>query len=88
MIHIFTKQGCGFCVKAKQLLENANISYKLTDITDDDTTKYKLLDDPRVKQYGHRTFPFVFKEDEFVGGFTELKEMFDNGFLDKNNQDF
>lgn len=88
MIKIFTKDGCGYCTLAKALLESVGITYELTNITNDKETIESLLNDPRVKEYNHRTFPFVFNGDKFIGGYTELKMTFENGFFDNDNQDF
>lgn len=87
MIQIFTKRGCSYCMKAKELLERANVSYSITDVTDDPDTVNDLKNMPQVKQYNHKTFPFVFDGDKFIGGYTELQNMYDNGFLNSNNQE-
>jgi len=71
---IYTKSGCPYCVKAKELLVNE--VYETIDCDD------YLVDDKEAflafmqiiigKEY--RTFPMVFdKIGKFVGGFAELK---------------
>ena len=71
---VYSKSGCSFCVKAKNLLENE--PFEVVDCDD------YLLDDKlafldfmkRIIGREHRTFPMVFdRTGQFVGGFTELK---------------
>lgn len=90
MIHIFTKDGCGYCVRVKALLERIGVEYQLTNVTKDRQMINELLDNPQVKEYAHRTFPFVFDGNKFIGGYTELSIMVENGFLNDRgvNQDF
>jgi len=88
MIHMFTKNGCVFCVRAKQLMERIGICYKLTDISNDMTTINEIMENPQVKQYSQKTFPFVFHGDKFVGGYNELHSMVENGFLGDKDNDF
>lgn len=71
---IYTKTTCPFCVSAKQLLEMRGITY--TEINIEDTENRKMLMEvvPNAK-----TVPQIFIDNEYVGGFAQLKERFDNG---------
>ena len=71
---VYSKSGCSFCTKAKNLLVNESI-----DVIDCDDylldNKMAFLDFmKRLIGREYRTFPMIFdKEGKFVGGFTELK---------------
>ena len=81
MITLFTKQGCVYCTRAIDLLNRENVTYQVFDMTNDEKGVQELLAKPEVKQYNHRTFPFVFDDGKFLGGYTELYEAFEHGFL-------
>jgi glutaredoxin len=71
---IYSKSGCSYCVKAKQLLINE--SHEVIDCDD-----YLIEDKPAFLEFmkgiigkEYKTFPMIFdKQGKFVGGFTELK---------------
>lgn len=67
-IIVYTIDNCGYCEAAKSLLRSKNLPYKEFNITRDDQQKKDL-----VEKTGHRTMPQIFIDDQFVGGFTELK---------------
>jgi len=76
---IYTKRGCSYCTDVKKLLIE-----KDTCFLEIDCDKY-LMDDKEgfltfIKERAnkeHRTFPIVFKNGKFIGGFTETKLHFD-----------
>ena len=70
---IYTKTACPFCVSAKQLLESRNIPYTEINIEDADNKQMLMDSVPNA-----RTVPQIFLDNEYVGGFTQLKERFDN----------
>lgn len=59
---------CSFCDNLKKLLDNRETVYTYKDISDEDNyiefCSFKL-----------RTVPAVFIDGEYVGGFTEVKQM-------------
>lgn len=77
---VWSKNGCPFCVQAKQLLENSGISYEERNIQEGTWTKEQLLE----AVPGARTVPQIFLHNEYIGGFDELRSyyeqhgMFDN----------
>ena len=71
---IYTIEGCGYCVKAKELLKKNKIKYREIVVTDDNETEIYKKVDKKTNKY--RSFPMIFKNNKFVGGFTDL---------DKNN---
>jgi len=66
---VWSKDQCPYCVQAKQLLENKGIEYEERNIMHGTWTREQLLEAvPNA-----RTLPQIFLEDEYVGGFTELR---------------
>ncbi len=86
---IYGKNGCHFCIKAKHLLSNKNIQYDYINcdewLFDDKSTFLNFL---KVLGAGDvKTFPVIFNNKVYVGGYTELeKYLFDeNEKIYKNN---
>lgn len=82
---VYTKHGCIYCTRAMTLLEKLNLPFQSIDITEDADTKHKILEQTAV--YNHRTFPFIFKNKRFIGGFTDLQNLIDSGLINLNNTD-
>lgn len=66
---IWSKYHCSFCDQAKQLLKMKGIEFEERKIGDG-WTKEELLEAVPTA----RTVPQIFLDEEYVGGFTELKE--------------
>ena len=66
---VWSKDGCGHCVSAKALLESKGIAYEERNIQGGMWTREQLLSDVPSA----RSLPQIFLNDEYVGGFTELK---------------
>lgn len=74
MYTIYSRDNCGYCVRAKTLLKNKGIEYEELDVADH---REALLE--RVAAGGHpqpRTVPQIFKDEEYIGGYTELAQSF------------
>jgi len=72
---IITRDECDYCSLAKKLLALEGINYTVANLQY--TPKYQLS---LMKMAGLTTVPQVFKPDgAHVGGYTELKQMFDEG---------
>jgi len=76
---IYTKSGCGFCTKAKNLLLEKNFAFDLIDCDDyliENREGFLAFIKELVgKEY--RTFPMIFRSGYFIGGFTETKNLFE-----------
>lgn len=68
---IWSKNQCIYCDQAKRLLESKGIEYEERNINGDTWTKEQLLE--AVPQA--RSVPQIFVDDEYVGGFNELREV-------------
>lgn len=86
MLTIYSKKGCSFCAKALELLNSEDLPFSFHDITGDDKMVKHLLE--KTSKFNHKTFPFIFNDDVFIGGYTELKNIIDCGFLNNENNDF
>lgn len=76
-VRLFTWPHCPFCINAKRLLDAKNVTYSDTDIYGNDTMKEEL-----ARKTGQTTVPFIFIDNQFIGGYTELAELDYNGELD------
>lgn len=68
-IEVYTIDNCGYCDAAKALLASKNLSFKEININGDDQKRSEL-----TARTAHRTMPQIFVDDQFIGGFMELKE--------------
>lgn len=69
MITIYSKPNCTFCEQAKSLCIAKGIEYKMLKL-DVDYTKDELMEKCPVPV---RSVPQIFADDQYVGGFTDLK---------------
>jgi len=67
---IYTKDNCPYCFKAKNLLEKMKIKYQEISLNHDKELHEKLMG-----QTGQTTVPYIYVNNEFVGGFTDLLEL-------------
>ncbi|TWF50383.1 glutaredoxin 3 [Neorhizobium alkalisoli] len=75
---IYTREYCGFCSRAKALLESKGVAY-----TEHDATFSKELRDEMVgKSNGRNTFPQIFINGEHVGGCDDIHALDRAGKLD------
>ena len=67
---VFGRPGCGYCVRAKQLLETREFPFKYVDIQEEDISKADLS-----KTVGKtvETVPQIFHGQQYVGGCTDLE---------------
>lgn len=70
-ILIFSKIGCPYCKKAKDLLNNLNLPYQETVLNTNDPN-YISKRDQLFNNAGHRSYPIIYIGNQFVGGYSEL----------------
>jgi glutaredoxin len=68
---IYSKSGCPNCTKAKNLVKHAHVIDCDEYLIEDKSTFLKYMD--AYSKAEPRTFPIIFFNSEFVGGFTEVK---------------
>jgi len=77
-IQVYTTAWCGFCERAKQLLEEREIPYEEIRVDDDPAFRARLLD-----LTGRWTVPQIIIDGMPVGGYVELRELDRRGRLDE-----
>ncbi|QFI67452.1 Glutaredoxin [Sinorhizobium alkalisoli] len=75
---IYTRQFCGYCTRAKKLLETKGVSFVEYDATYDPSLRQTMVE----KSNGGRTFPQIFINDIHVGGCDDLHALDRVGKLD------
>jgi len=73
---------CAYCTRAKQLLESQQIPYEEIDVMSDSTVRAHM-----EKISGRRTVPQIFIGERHVGGFDDLKALYEKGELQSWLQD-
>jgi glutaredoxin 3 len=66
---VWSKNACPFCVQAKALLESRGIEFEERNVSTN-WTKEQLLEAVPTA----RTLPQIFLDDNYIGGFTELRK--------------
>jgi glutaredoxin 3 len=77
-VEIYTKWGCGFCVRAKALLDAKGVTYEEYDVTMGGPKKAEMLE--RVPDA--RTVPQILIGGRPVGGSDDLQALEQSGKLD------
>ena len=77
-ITIYTRQLCGFCARAKQLLNQKGAAYEEKDASSSPALRQEM----RERAKGASTFPQIFIGQTHVGGCDELYALDRAGKLD------
>jgi glutaredoxin 3 len=77
-VRIYTTDWCGFCHRAKRILESEGVPFEEIGVDGDFETRAWLRE-----QSGQRTVPQIFFDDESIGGCNELQLMVYAGQLDE-----
>ena len=64
---LYIKNGCSYCNMAKELLTENRITYETVDLSFDLNLQKKL-----VAKTGQVTVPYVFINNKFIGGYSNL----------------
>jgi glutaredoxin len=79
---IYSKPGCSFCEKAKDFLESHDIPFDELELNQDvSLSKYDMYVTHLKSTTGHKTFPFIFVGDKFIGGYDDMIESYNMGQL-------
>ena len=76
-IRVYSTRWCGYCVRAKTLLESRGIEYEEISLDDDPGFRQKLFD-----LTGGWTVPQILIDGRPIGGYTELWRLDREGRLD------
>jgi glutaredoxin 3 len=75
-IRLYTTEWCGYCVRARTLLDRHGIAYDEVSLDDDPAFRQTVYD------LGHRwTVPLVTIDGEPIGGYDELAALDRTGLL-------
>ena len=77
-ILIYSSYNCGYCDRAKKLLDEKKINYKEINIQENPAEREVML----KKANGKRTVPQIFINDIHIGGFQELHKIIIEGNLE------
>ena len=75
-IRVYSTRWCGYCVRAKALLESRGIDYEDVSLDDDPAFRQKLFD-----LTGGWTVPQIIIDGKPIGGYTELWRLDRDGRL-------
>ena len=75
-IILYIKQGCSYCEKAENLLTESKIAYELIDLSLDHNLQKKL-----ISKTGQSTVPYIFINNKFIGGYSDLLKLEEEGRL-------
>jgi glutaredoxin 3 len=79
VVEIYTKTFCGYCWKAKHLLDSKGIEYREIAVDLGGEVKQQMIE----RSSGRTTVPQIFIGDVHVGGCTELLALEIEGRLDE-----
>ncbi|WP_337269259.1 glutaredoxin 3 [Oryzifoliimicrobium ureilyticus] len=77
-VTIYTRQGCGYCSRAKELLQNKGIDFVEHDASFSPDLRKEMI----AKANGRNTFPQIFIGEVHVGGCDDLYALERAGKLD------
>jgi len=77
-VQMYTTVWCGYCVRAKALLDGKGVEYEEINLDDDPHFRQKLLE-----LTGGWTVPQILVDGNPIGGYTELWRLDKSGWLDE-----
>jgi glutaredoxin 3 len=77
-IQMYTTRWCGYCVRAKTLLQSRGLEFEEIFLDDDPAFRQRLLE-----LTGSWTVPQILIDGRPIGGYTELWQLDRSGELDK-----
>ncbi len=78
-VQVYTTRWCGYCVRAKALLDGKEIPYEEINLDDDPAFRQKIYD-----LTGGWTVPQILIDGKPIGGYTELWRLDRDGRLEEN----
>lgn len=77
-VEIYTTMFCGYCSRAKKLLDQKGVAYEEIDILENTARRDEMIS----RSDGKRTVPQIFIDGKAIGGSQELYELDRRGGLD------
>ena len=75
---MYTQEWCGYCRRAKNLLDRKNLAFREISVDEDPKLREEM-----INRSGRRTVPQIFIGDRHIGGFAELDTLERDGSLDR-----
>ncbi len=75
---MYARPGCGYCTRARQLLERKGIPYTEVDIEAIAGARAEMQ-----QRSGRTTVPQIFVDDRHLGGFDDINALDGRGELDR-----
>jgi len=76
---MYSSPFCGFCFRAKRLLESKGVTFEDIDVIMDPSRRPEMLE----RSGGSSTVPQIFIDDRHIGGSDELAALEETGELDR-----
>ena len=77
-VEIYTSQLCGYCFRAKRLLDSKGVAYREISVDGDAAARAEMTE----RSGGGRTVPQIFIDGKPIGGSDDLAAMEARGDLD------
>lgn len=77
-IDLYSSRWCGFCMRAKMLLDSKGVQYNEIDVDQDSALRAQMM-----QRSGRRTVPQIFIDEVHVGGCDDLYALERSGQLDE-----
>lgn len=77
-VEIYTKAFCGYCARAKHLLDSKHVDYEEYDLTFGGPRRAEMVQ----RANGRSTYPQIFIDDRHIGGSDDLVALERAGELD------
>ena len=77
-VEIYSSPWCGYCYRAKQLLESKGVEFIDIDVMEDTSRRQEMVE----RAQGRTTVPQIFINDKWVGGSDDLLALDKAGKLD------
>ena len=77
-VEIYSSMFCGYCARAKALLERKGVAYDNIDVMEDTSRRDEMV----ARAGGRTTVPQIFIDDAYIGGSDELAALDRAGKLD------
>ncbi len=77
-VTIYTRDFCGYCARAKALLESKGVEFTEHNATENPEFRQEMMD-----KSGRNTFPQIFIGERHVGGCDDLHALDRDGQLDQ-----
>ena len=87
---VYSKSGCSNCTRVKKLLIEKQFFFVDIDCDEfliENKEHFLLFIKERAKK-DYRTFPMVFKDAKFIGGFDDIQKYFDKLLSFDENENF